>query len=809
MIIKAGSRKSLLALVQTQIIADLIQEKFPQAKVEIVPISTQGDERLDRSLDSFGGKGVFTRELEDQLLSGKIDIAVHSAKDMPTELTGGLTLGAVVGRGPVEDVLVTCRDRGEKMTVEELPKGFVIGTGSLRRQLQIKAMNPEVKIKPIRGNIQTRLNKLAAGEYDGIILARAGILRMEENHKIADEFDYSRFFYVPLDRTKMLPAAGQGLLAVETRQGHMESILKAITDPEAWEMLEAERAFLQAIGGGCNAPAAALSSIEEGQIHMDALYVPDGVRMLRTRVSLPYGHGRDLGVIAAEQLLNQRKKHGDRDLGHVYFIGAGPGDRGLISKKGLECLKKAQVIIYDNLASPALLNEADEDALLIYAGKRAGSHYMKQEEISRLIVRYAREGYTVARLKGGDVFVFGRGGEEGLALKEAGISFDVIPGISSAYAVPAYQGIPVTHRGLASSFHVITGHEDGTKERMALDYATLAREEGTLVFLMGLKNLPDIAARLISFGRDPSTPAAVLESGTTARQRMVAGTLENIGDIAKAQGIKTPAITVVGDVVSLHDALAWYDKKPLAGKSVLLTGTKPLADEMAGKLEELGAQAVPFSLIHTRPVKSIQVDDIYQNLREYTWAVFTSRNGVDVFFTGLKERRIDMRILAGIKFAAIGDGTAKALESYGIYCDYIPEKFTSADMAKDWVPTLTKEDRVVLLRASGASKVLPEALSDRCIPYTTAALYETVSDRRKKPELGRLLSQVDYVALCSVSAAQAFDEMTRDTDPGQAKILAIGPVTEAGARARGLHVYKTAQTYNIDGLIRCILEDNR
>ncbi len=812
MIIKAGSRKSLLALVQTQIIADLIRERFPQARVEIVPISTQGDERLDRSLDSFGGKGVFTRELEDQLLSGKIDIAVHSAKDMPTELTRGLTLGAVVRRGPVEDMLVTLGNRWERMPVEDLPKGFVIGTGSLRRQLQLKAMNPEIIVKPIRGNIQTRLKKLAAGEYDGIILARAGILRIEENYKLSDDFDYSRFSYLPLDPKKMLPAAGQGILAVETRQGHMEPVLRAITDPDAWEMLAAERTFLRTIGGGCNAPAAALSEIKGGQMFMDALYVPDGVRILRTQVSLPYGHGIALGVMAAEQLLNKGKENAAKEYGPVYFIGAGPGDRGLISKKGLECLKKAQVIIYDNLASPALLNEAREDALLIYAGKRAGSHYMKQEEISSLIVRYARGGYTVARLKGGDVFVFGRGGEEGLALKKAGICFDVIPGISSAYAVPAYQGIPVTHRGLASSFHVITGHEDGTKEQMALDYAALAREEGTLVFLMGLKNLPDITARLINFGKDPSTPAAVLESGTTARQRIAVGTLENIGNIAKAQGIKTPAITVIGDVVSLHEALAWYNKKPLSGKSVLLTGTKPLADEMAGKLEDLGAEALPFSLIRTRPIHSLQMDEIYQKLGEYTWAVFTSRNGVDVFFKGMRERRMDMRALAGLKFAAIGDGTAKALAAWGIYCDYIPEKFTSECMAKDWVPTLTKGDRAVLLRASGGSQALPEALSSYGIPYTTVALYETVADWRKKPELDRLLSQVDYVALCSASAAEAFDEMTRDTDPAssdhiQARILAIGPVTEAAAKARGLHVYKTAKTYNIDGLIQCMMED--
>ena len=805
MVIKAGSRKSLLALVQTRIIADLIEEKFPHIHVEIVPISTQGDERLDKSLASFGGKGVFTRELEDQLLSGEIDIAVHSAKDMPVELTPGLVLGAVAKRAPQKDMLVTCKGSGAPQDLAKLPRGFVIGTGSLRRELQLKAVNPGITIKPIRGNVQTRLNKLAAGEYDGIILAQAGVSRLEENQAagaLGDDFDYSRFSWTPLDVAQMLPAAGQGLLAVETRQGHLEDVLQAITDPDAWEMLAAERAFLQAIGGSCNAPAAALSWVSDGQIHMDALYASDGVHMARMTGSRPANEGGALGKELAEKLLAGKKP------GYVYFIGAGPGDRGLISQKGLECLKKAQVIIYDNLASPALLNEAREDALLIYAGKRAGSHYMKQEEISRLIVSYARKGYTVARLKGGDVFIFGRGGEEGLALREAGIDFEVIPGISSSYSVPAYQGIPVTHRGLASSFHVITGHEDGTKSREALDYATLAKEEGTLVFLMGLKNLPDIAARLMEHGKDPKTPAAVLESGTTARQRMASGTLENIADIARNEGIRTPAITVVGSVVSLHEALAWYEKKPLAGTSVLLTGTKPLADEMAEKLEDLGAQAVPFSLIYTRPLCSPHVEDMYEKLSDYTWAVFTSRNGVDVFFRGLKARSIDMRTLAYLKFAAIGDGTAKALAGYGIYCDYVPEEFSSQAMARDWVPGLKENDRIVLLRAAQASKVLPEALTRRGISHTVVSLYETAVDTRKMPELCRLLDQTDYVALCSASAADAFAQMTGDISYN-AKLLCIGPVTEAEAAARGLSVYKTAKTYNIDGLIQCLMADDK
>ena len=405
---------------------------------------------------------------------------------------------------------------------------------------------------------------------------------------------------------------------------------------------------------------------------------------------------------------------------------------GLFTLKGLEIIKKADVIVYDNLATDSILNQVKDDAELIYAGKRAAKHHLKQEETNMVLVEKALEGKLVARLKGGDPFIFGRGGEEAAKLVEYGIEFEVIPGISSSYSVPAYCGIPVTHREAASSFHVITGHEGNHKNgNTVLDYATLAKEEGTLIFLMGLSNLPNITASLIENGKDKNTPVAVLQEGTTARQKVAVGTLENIVEEVKKQGIKTPAISVVGNVVNLRQTLDWYGKKPLSGKSVLVTGTKAMGERLSPLLREEGAEVIEFGLVSTRKLIEKPLVDAVEQIKDYTWAVFTSANGVKFFFDYLKENRTDIRSLAHLKFAVIGAGTAKALEDRGIMYEYLPTAYSSKDMAEQMIPHLTKEDKVLLLRAKEASKELPDALEEAGISYNAVSLYHTVYDERK------------------------------------------------------------------------------
>ena len=792
--IRIGTRKSKLALVQTHMVEKMILEAFPDLKIEICEMSTKGDELLDRSLLSFGGKGVFTQELEAALLQGQIDLAVHSAKDMPMEFPEGLGIGAVLRRGPVEDVIVT----KDGTLLKDLKPGSVVGTGSLRRELQIKKINPLIRVKLIRGNVQTRLRKLEEGQYDAIVLAAAGLDRLE----LSDE---NQWKFEHLSSEVCLPAAGQAILAVESRNGDLREVLNAIHDKCAWIELCAERAFLKAIGGSCNAPAAGLAHLDEnGVLQMDALFAPDQKHYRRVSGTLETGFDGDKGVCLGEELAEKLMQ------GKVWLVGAGPGNMDLVTQKCLRCIRQADVIIYDSLATDSLLNEARMDAELIYAGKRADHHHLRQWETNALLIEKAKEGKNVVRLKGGDPFIFGRGGEEAQELRAAGIEYEIVCGVSSCYGAPAYAGIPVTHRDHASSFHVITGHEGNHKSGTVLDYATLAKEEGTLVFLMGLKNLPSIASNLIANGKNPKTPAGVIQEGTTARQRVVTGTLERIAEIAEEEQIKTPAITVVGDVVTLQKEIKWVDSKPLYGTRVLVTATEQMSRHLCEVLEEEGAEAVAFSLIETEPLHTEAIEKMAGEIESYSWIVLTSNNGVRIFFDALRKQGKDVRSLADLKFAVIGAATKEELEKHGIFADFVPSRYSSRELAAEWIPTLRADEKVLLARAEEASEELSDALKEAGIDYEDVALYHTAVDQRKSEELNRILPQVDYVTLCSASAVRAYvsmlDEVGRQSDP---RIICIGPVTERAAKAAGLTVHQSAVVYTAEGIKDVLLYDKR
>ena len=794
-VIKIGTRKSKLALIQTDIVKDKIKKAFPEIEVEIVKIDTKGDQILDKSLTSFGGKGVFTAELEAELLSGAVDIAVHSAKDMPMDFPEGLGIGAVLDRADVRDTFVTTTGK----TLEELEPGSVVGTSSLRRELLIKEINPYVKIKLLRGNVQTRLSKLRDGQYDGIILAAAGIERLGYEKEEGIHYQY-------LDPDVFLPAAGQGILAVESRteDAEMAEILVAIHSEKAECLLMAERAFLKTIGGSCNAPAAALCREESGELSMRAMYVKDGIHSRKTYMKVNI-EGKSKVEIATELGINVAH---EVNKGMVYLVGAGPGDEDLLTRKGLRLLREADVVVYDNLASSSLLNEVRDDAELIYAGKRSSNHHLKQYETNELLVKLALEGKNVVRLKGGDPYIFGRGGEEGQELREAGVDFEVVPGISSSYSVPAYCGIPVTHRDFASSFHVITGHEGNHKNGVSvLNYETLAKEEGTLIFLMGLKNLPNIVASLVENGKDPATLVGVLQEGTTARQRVATGTLADIVEVVKREGIKTPAITVVGDVVSLRQVLDWYGHKPLSGKSVLVTGTTSMVDRLSPILKEEGAEAISFSLIRTERMRLPELDVALKEIDKYNWIVFTSANGVECFFEEMQDIRMDVRKLAHVRFAVIGDGTRKALEAHNIFCDFIPTAYSSQDMAEAMIPHIGKDENVLLLRAEEANRVLPDALEKAGISHKCISLYHTVTDERKADELNRLIKMADYVTFASSSAVRAFVSMVDNLEDVKGKYISIGPVTTKTAQENGLSIAKTAVVYTARGMVETMIQD--
>ena len=797
--IRIGTRKSKLAMIQTELVRDMILDKFPKIEIELVPMSTKGDQMLNRSLTSFGGKGVFTRELEEALLAGEVDMAVHSAKDMPMEFPAGLVLGAVLERANPGDVLVTRDGRPAK----ELPAGSIIGTSSLRRELQIRQLNPQVKIKLLRGNVQTRLAKLKAGEYDGILLAAAGLERLGLSNP-----EDLRLEYLPME--EFIPAAGQGILAVEIRQGEWVEVMAALHSDEAAAMLAAEREYLTVLGGGCNAPCGAYCRLEAGQMVMNVMFAADGVHPVFRKEVRPVGRTledgaalRSLALELAGQLAAQVR------LRTVSLVGAGPGDSGLLTRKGLACVRRADVIIYDNLISGSILNEARLDAELIYAGKRSNNHHLPQEQMNALLVEEALKGKYVVRLKGGDPYIFGRGGEEASELKKHGIPFEIVPGVSSSYSVPAYAGIPVTQRHLASSFHVITGHEGTHKEETVLDYAILAKEEGTLIFLMGLKNLRQIAEQLMLHGKSQETPVAVVGQGTTARQKKVVSTLGQIEAEVIRCGIRTPAITVVGDVVSLAGELEWFGKGPLAGQRVLITGSRHVVKELEREIVPLGGETVAVSIIESRPLVTESLKLVLQSVEDYSWLVFTSANGVKLFFEVLQELGVDLRRLMQVKFAVIGKKTGGALRRYGFQYDFAPESFSGADLAKEWIPTLTKKDRILMLRALEGSPVLPEKLTQAGISFTDMPVYETWVDERRREELNRIVQDVDYITLASGSAAKAFAWMMDDISQIPAKIIAIGPTTAAVAEAAGFKVCRSGAEYTAAGMTAAILADVR
>ena len=367
------------------------------------------------------------------------------------------------------------------------------------------------------------------------------------------------------------------------------------------------------------------------------------------------------------------------------MVGAGPGDPGLLTLKGAECLAKADVVVYDFLANPVLLAHASPEAEMIYVGKKGSDHTLGQAEINQLIVDLAQGGKTVVRLKGGDPYIFGRGGEEAEELYEAGVPFQVVPGISSVVAAPAYAGIPLTHRDHTSHVSFVTGHEDPTKEKSALDWDRLAAGQGTLVFVMGVKNLEKISRNLVQGGRAGSTPAALVRWGTTPDQTSLVGTLDDIADKARAAGLKPPAVLVVGGVVGLRSKLNWFESLPLFGRRILVTRTREQASRLTGSLTALGARVIECPTIRLVPPSSWEpVDRAIGVLPEFDWLVLTSPNGVRFFMDRLWENGFDARALAGVKLAAIGPATADMLQSYGLRTDLLPEKYVAESLVEAW-----------------------------------------------------------------------------------------------------------------------------
>jgi uroporphyrinogen III methyltransferase/synthase len=497
--------------------------------------------------------------------------------------------------------------------------------------------------------------------------------------------------------------------------------------------------------------------------------------------------------------------------GIVYLVGAGPGDPRLATVRAVELISSADVILYDRLVPARLLDGAHEDAELVYVGKEPGKPTLVQEEINRLLVAHGSAGRRVVRLKGGDPFVFGRGGEEAEALAEAGVRFEVVPGVTAGVAAPAYVGIPVTHRDEASAVAFVTAHEDPGKPESAIDWAALAAFPGTLVFYMGVRALPDVVAALRENGRSADEPAAVVERGTQPGQRSVTGSLAQIADLAAEAEIKPPAVPIVGPAAALHERRAWIGSAPLHGKRVAVTRARAQASGLAARLEDLGAEVAEVPAIRIVPrIDRSEVRHAVATLAGggYDLLAVTSPNGAALLIEALFDAGLDSRALAGMSVAAIGPGTAAALRDHGVVADLVPARSIAESLAEELVARGVEGKRVLIARAAEARDVLPRALEQAGATVTVAALYETVREQLGERQLD-LLAAADYVTFTSSSTVRFLLEAIggRDRFPDAARVVSIGPVTSETLREHGLEVHVEARSHDIDGLVDALRAD--
>lgn len=850
--LRIGTRGSSLALAQASQVEQALRAAWPGLETELVILRTKGDQVQDRPLSQVGQKGVFVSEFETALLEGRIDLAVHSGKDLPARLADGLDILAVLPRADARDVLVLPRrgawenDGSEEAALQAfaaLPKGAVIGTGSLRRQLYGKRLCPQASFRLIRGNVDSRLKKLESGGYDGIILAKAGLDRLG-----ITERERERFLFLPIPECRFLPAACQGIIAVEGRcQDDFLRLAAAVDDRLTRIAFETERRALFNFGADCSAPAAAYCRILK----------PDGADGqaqkacgLWLELSVMYA-GRERSGTAPEtqrlaladslcRKVREASGQGEREAGKVWLVGAGCGGPELITVKGLSLVESCDVLLYDSLSAKELLDRPRPDCERIDVGKRYGGRAASQEEINRLLIQKAQEGKTVVRLKGGDPYVFGRGGEEMLALLEAGIACEEVPGISSAFAAPAAAGIPVTHRGLSRSVTVLTASSltEGAEQMTEADYEALARLSGTLVILMGMHHLKELTDRLIGAGMSPSRPAAVVMEGTTKRQRWVRAPLEKLEEEAVRTGLKAPSVIVIGETASLHlapmsfsetDALPQGASEPqacgpLSGARVAVTGTDGFAARLSVALRKQGAETVDLSFLETVPT-----EQPLPEISGFSWLVFTSPNGVRLFQKKMRQERRDLRGLAGKKIAVIGPGTGEALEESGLFYDLMPQIHDAAHLGAALAERMGEKERALLLRSELGSPALTRELSTAGREYQDFPLYELWAKPEQREEAFRRLreAQPDYLLFGSASGVRSFVEgLIQSADRATLqRALHCGPLPRVGCigpqclaaweEEKGrlkqflpkLPEAFTAEEFNIDGLIRAVAED--
>jgi uroporphyrinogen III methyltransferase / synthase len=495
--------------------------------------------------------------------------------------------------------------------------------------------------------------------------------------------------------------------------------------------------------------------------------------------------------------------------GKVYLVGAGPGDLGLVTLRAKECIENADVIVYDYLANPETLGWTRDDAEIVYVGKTPGDSQISQQEINALLIEKAREGKQVVRLKGGDPFVFGRGAEEAQTIADAGIPFEVVPGITSSIAGPAYAGIPITHRAYNSHVTFFTGHEDPAKAESAIDYAALAKLGGTQVMLMGVERLGSITSEMMKHGVRGDLPVALIRWATTGQQETLTGTLQNIAQKAVANDFAAPAVAVFGDVVTLRDKLNWYEKRPLLGKRIVVTRTRKQASALSNKLRSLGAHVIELPTIRIEPPSDLrEFAELVQDAHIYDWIVFTSANGVEAFFDIFFKLYDDSREIGGARIAAIGPATAQRLKDFHLHVDLQPKEFVAEDVVQEFKKQGSIENlKILLVRAEKARDVLPKGLSTLGAIVDEAFGYRTVPETRDTAGARQQLAKdsADLITFTSSSTVENFLALGLPWPKGM-QVASIGPITSQTARANGLKIDVEAKRHDIDGLVGAIAD---
>ena len=774
-----GTRKSKLAMAQAHFVCEKLKQSYPEDKFAIQIVETKGDLILDRPLHEIGDKGLFVKEIEERILSREIDIGVHSMKDMPALPAPGLRFAKTWKREDPRDVLIL----REKKSLEELAPGSVIGTGSKRREFQLKRLRPDLNVINIRGNVDTRLRKMRENKLDGIVLAAAGLHRLGMQDQITMYFE----------EKDMISAPAQGALALEIREGEEKllGMLDAFADEETANQIEAERGFLQEIGGDCHIPVgAACKKTENDTYELRAMFGNEaGTKQAYAFVQGI--HPEELAKKAAAQIRRQM-------AGLVSLVGAGPGDAELITLRGLKAIQAADCIVYDRLSNPELLNQAKPGCEFVYVGKENHHHTMKQPESNKLLVEMSMKYDRTVRLKGGDVYVFGRGGEEGLYLQEKGVPFEVIPGISSAIAGLAYAGIPITHRGIAHGFRVVTAHDKNDK-LTDIDFASMAAGKETCVFLMGFSKVKEISHKLMEAGMAKHTKAAVISCAATPEQKTCVSDLAHIADEVEQSHLVSPAIIVVGDVISLREKLNFFENRPLFGKHYLL----PVIGEKSTRLGELlQRQGALVKEVQVGRIVNQEIIFTKEALSHVDWLIFTSKNGVDAFFSRMAASKLDVRSLSGCKIAAIGDKTSELLKTYGIYADLIPREFHSDALAEELRKALKKEEKAWYLKAKNADSHLKEALED-CCNFEEIVVYENESLPLEQMEVGNVNDYDGAIFTCASSASRLIEKAGKEW-AGSVTSFSIGPKTTARLKKLGIKTIQEAKRADYDALCQLI-----